>query len=149
MITGLNHSSFTVADAGKAVRFWSVLGFEGPGIVERNGEWVGKVTGVPNAKIRVAHLHGYGHHLEFIEYAGGSRDNPAALPDQPGVGHICLDVRNIHETFTKLLSAGASALGEMTDIEEPGIAPCTAGYLRDPNGIIIELLERRDAQSSS
>lgn len=142
MITGMNHTSFTVASLDKAVRFWSVLGFEGPGIVERRGEWVGKVTGVSGATIRVAHLYGYGHHLEFIEYAGGSRDNPTALPNRPGVGHICLDVRNIHETLAELLAAGASTLGEMTDIGDPGMLPCTAGYLRDPNGIIIELLEK-------
>ncbi len=35
----------------------------------------------------------------------------------------------------------ASGLREMTEIRQPGIKPCIAGYLRDPNGIIIELLQ--------
>jgi catechol 2,3-dioxygenase-like lactoylglutathione lyase family enzyme len=145
MITGVDHTSFTVADIERAVTFWSEqLGFACPGIVERQGAWVGKVTGVEGARIRVAHLYGYGHHVEFIEYADGLRDNPTALPDHPGVGHICLTVNDIHATFRKLIAVGASPLGEMSEIRGPALAPCRAGYLRDPNGIIIELLEMLD-----
>ncbi|UVK43878.1 VOC family protein [Mesorhizobium sp. AR07] len=143
MIIGFNHTSFTVPDLEKAVRFWTdELGFEGQGIVERRGAWVAKVTGVPDARIRVAHLHGHGHHMEFIEYAEGGRDNPADLPDKPGVGHVCLDVEDMDDTFRRLIAAGATVLGEMTSIRDPAMAACTAGYLRDPNGIIIELFER-------
>ncbi len=143
MIVGFNHTSFTVADLDLAVRFWSKLGFEGSGIVEREAAWVGDVTGVAGARIRVAHLYGYGHHMEFIEYGEGGRENPTALPNLPGTGHVCLDVEDIHATYEDLLSEGASRLGKMTEINHPGMAPCSAGYLRDPNGIIIELLEKR------
>jgi len=141
MIIGFNHTSFTVADVEQALRFWTKLGFEGSGIVTREAEWVGKVTGVHGARIRVAHLHGYGHHLEFIEYGEGRRDNPVDLPNTPGSGHVCLDVENIHATSEDLIAAGARPLGRMTRIEHPGMIPCSAGYLRDPNGIIIELFE--------
>jgi catechol 2,3-dioxygenase-like lactoylglutathione lyase family enzyme len=145
MIVGFNHTSYTVADLERAVRFWTKLGFSGSGIVERDAKWVGDVTGVPDARIRVAHLMGHGHHMEFIEYAEGSRDNPTALPNTPGVGHVCLDVEDIHATFDELLAAGAIPLGKVTKIHQPGMAPCSAGYIRDPNGIIIELLESRRA----
>ncbi|MBL8584838.1 MAG: VOC family protein [Rhizobiaceae bacterium] len=141
MIVGFNHTSFTVADVELAVRFWAGFGFEGPGIVEREGSWVEDVTGVPAARIRVAHLYGHGHHLEFIEYAGGARSTSTDLPDRPGAGHICLDVEDIHATSAAFLAAGAQPLGKMTAIVHPGMAPCSAGYLRDPNGIIVELLE--------
>jgi catechol 2,3-dioxygenase-like lactoylglutathione lyase family enzyme len=143
MIIGFNHTSFTVPDLDRAVRFWTTeLGFEGAGIVERQGAWVEKVTGVPGARIRVAHLHGHGHHMEFIEYFDGSRDIPGSLPDRPGVAHVCLEVRDIDETFRRLIAAGASPLGDMTQINDPAMATCSAGYIRDPNGIIIELLEK-------
>ncbi|HEY6633647.1 MAG TPA: VOC family protein [Rhizobiaceae bacterium] len=143
MIVGFNHTSFTVANLERAVDFWTKLGFVGSGIVDRNAEWVAGVTGVPGARIRVVHLHGYGHHMEFIEYAGANRDNPTAPPNVPGVGHVCLDVEDIHATFAELLAAGASPLGRMTEIDHPDMTPCAAGYLRDPNGVIIELLEKR------
>ncbi len=39
MITGFNHTSFTVADLGTAVRFWTeALGFEAATVAERRGE---------------------------------------------------------------------------------------------------------------
>lgn len=142
MIIGFNHTSFTVVDLEQAVAFWSKLGFHGPGIVERDAGWVGDVTGVPGARIHVAHLYGYGHHLEFIEYSHGQGQIPTFLPNTAGTGHVCLDVTDINETFAGLLAAGASPLGRMTEINHPGMAPCSAGYLRDPNGIIIELLEK-------
>ncbi|MEX2408389.1 MAG: VOC family protein, partial [Rhodovibrionaceae bacterium] len=64
MITGFNHTSFTVANLERAVDFWcGALGFERAPIVERNAAWVEKVTGVPGARIRVVHLHGHGHHM--------------------------------------------------------------------------------------
>jgi catechol 2,3-dioxygenase-like lactoylglutathione lyase family enzyme len=142
VITAFNHTSFTVPDIALAVRFWSdVLGFASSGIVERRGAWVEAVTGVPGARIKVAHLHGYGHHMEFIEYAGGSGGRAADPPDRPGTGHVCLEVDDIRETERVLRAAGATGLGAMTEIGNPGMTPCIAGYLRDPSGIIIELLQ--------
>jgi catechol 2,3-dioxygenase-like lactoylglutathione lyase family enzyme len=59
VITGFNHTSFTVPDVERAVRFWrDVLGFEAMPVGERTADWVEKVTGVPGARIRVAHLYG-------------------------------------------------------------------------------------------
>jgi catechol 2,3-dioxygenase-like lactoylglutathione lyase family enzyme len=145
MIIGFDHTSFTVADLDAALRFWTALGFDGPGIATRDAAWVPAVTGVPGARIRVAHLHGHGHHLEFIEYAGGGREPQTALPDRPGVGHVCLRVSDIHRMHATMLAAGGSRLGEMTEIRQPGMKPCIAGYMRDPNGIIVELLELLDA----
>lgn len=145
MIVGFDHTSFTVPDLEAAVRFWSALGFEGTGIVQRDAAWVEKVTGVPGARIRVAHLHGHGHHMEFIEYVDGGREPASALPDRPGVGHVCLKVDDIQATLDAMLAAGGRRLGEMTEIRQPGMKPCVAGYLRDPNGIIVELLQPLDA----
>jgi catechol 2,3-dioxygenase-like lactoylglutathione lyase family enzyme len=145
MIKGFNHTSFTVPDIERAVRFWcDTLGFEGPPIAERTLPWVEKVTGVLGARIKVAHLFGYGHHMEFIEYADGPRKRFTDLPDRPGVAHVCLEVGDIHGTYRTLLAAGASPLGEMMEIRDPNIKACSAGYVRDPNGIIIELLELAD-----
>lgn len=145
MIKEFNHTSFTVPDLERAVRFWcDTLGFEGPPVAERTGDWVERVTGVRGARIRVAHLYGHGHHMEFIEYRDGSRENATAMPDRPGTGHVCLEVDDIDSAWRALHAAGATALGEITEIGDPGMRPCKAAYIRDPNGIIIELLELRE-----
>ena len=150
MITGFNHTSFTVPDITLAVSFWSdVLGFACSGIVERRGAWVEAVTGVAGARIKVAHLHGYGHHMEFIEYAGGTRERPTGQPDRPGTGHVCLEVEDIRETERIMRAAGATGVGTMTEISDPDMTPCVAGYLRDPSGIIIELLELKSPRGGA
>jgi catechol 2,3-dioxygenase-like lactoylglutathione lyase family enzyme len=102
------------------------------------------------ARIKVADLYGYGHHMEFIEYAGGSGDRAADRPDRPGTGHVCLEVTDIRETERVMRAAGATGVGTMTEISDPGMTPCIVGYLRDPNGIIIELLEvKRSGEGTS
>ncbi len=142
MITGFNHVSFTVADLDLAVRFWTgTLGFEAQSVSERHGEWQAAVTGVPGARLRIAHLHGHGQHVELIEYLGGAGAPTALGPNMPGVAHICFEVADIAAAEAQLLVAGATPLGEMTRVDEGSEPGSMAGYIRDPNGIVIELLQ--------
>ena len=142
MITGFNHTSFTVADLDTAVRFWTeALGFEAASVSERHGAWQEPVTGVPGARLRVAHLYGYGHHMEFIQYLAGAGDAVAMTPNMPGVAHVCLEVEDIHATTRRLFDLGATPQGEMVRVNEGSEPGSWAGYIRDPNGIVIELLE--------
>jgi CheY-like chemotaxis protein len=41
----------------------------------------------------------------------------------------------------ELLAAGATSQGKIAAVKAGPVADCLAGYIRDPNGIIIELLE--------
>ena len=141
MITGFNHTSFTVGDLDAAVAFWGALGFSPGSVGPRSGEWQAKVTGVPGAGLRVAHLFGHGHHMEFIQYLAGAGAAPPLQPNMPGVGHVCLEVADIGEAWQRLLALGATPQGEITEVKGGGAAACRAGYIRDPNGIIVELLE--------
>jgi catechol 2,3-dioxygenase-like lactoylglutathione lyase family enzyme len=142
MITGFNHTSFTVGDLDRAVRFWTeALGFRAASVSERSGDWQGRVTGVPGATLRVAHLHGHGHHMEFIQYLSGVDEARRIEPNMAGAAHVCLEVTDIEATARALLAAGAAMQGEVADVTSGVAAGGRAGYLRDPNGIIIELYE--------
>jgi len=142
MIIGFNHTSFTVADLDRAVRFWTeALGFEAASVSERHGDWQVPVTGVARARLRIAHLYGYGHHMEFIEYLEGAGAAIALHPNMSGVAHVCLEVEDIHATAERLFEQGATPQGEMVLVDEGSEPGSWAGYIRDPNGIVIELLE--------
>lgn len=142
MINGFNHTSFTVRDLERAVEFWTKgLGFEAASVGERNGDWQARVTGVPGASLKVAHLFGYGHHMELIQYVSPVAGAFPLQPNLPGVGHICLEVTDIDKTVTRLLCLGGKTQGEVTDIADGSAKGCRAVYIRDPDGIIIELLE--------
>src|SRR3990172_9045994 len=99
MITGFNHTSFTVADMDRAVRFWTgALGFEARSVSPRSGEWQAKVTGVPGAALIVAHLFGHGAHIEFIQYTSGAGAARRIDPNMDCAAHVCLEVSGIEET---------------------------------------------------
>ena len=148
MITGFNHTSFTVPDLDRAVRFWTeALGFRTASVGERSGDWQARVTGVRGAQLKVAHLHGYGHHMEFIQYLSGTAASPRHEPNMSGAAHVCLEVTDIQATAAQLLAAGASLQGEMVEVSTGAAAGGWAGYIRDPNGIIIELYEPAPAKS--
>lgn len=142
MITGFDHTSFTVADMQKSVKFWTeMLGFEAASVSPREGKWQEEVTGVPGASLMVAHLYGHGHHIEFIQYRGGAVQGTAPSPALVGAAHVCLKTDDIAATWDALIRAGATAQGRIALVTTGAVAGVKAGYIRDPNGILIELVE--------
>jgi len=142
MITGFNHTSFTVTDIDRSVQFWTAaLGFEARSVSPRSGNWQAKVTGIPGAELLVAHLYGHGTHIEFIQYTKAAATLTRVDPNMACAAHICFEVKNIEKTWEKLIAAGAGSQGEITTIDNGPMEGLKAGYLRDPNGIIIELIE--------
>ena len=142
MITGYNHTSFTVANVDRAVQFWTKeLGFRAISVSDRTGDWQGQVTGIPGAKLRIAHLFGHGHHMEFIEYLEAPGNTLALQPNMAGVAHVCLEVKDIEKTIERLLTSGATSQGKLIEVDSGPFKGCRAIYLRDPEGIIIELEE--------
>jgi catechol 2,3-dioxygenase-like lactoylglutathione lyase family enzyme len=148
VITGFNHTSFTVSDMNQAVRFWTeAMGFEARSVSPRTGGWQAKVTGVSGAELLVAHLYGHGTHMEFIQYTAGAAEGGRLHPNMPCAAHVCFDVTDIDHVWAKLIAAGASPQGEIALVNTGPVQGLRAGYLRDPCGIIIELVETAPSQS--
>jgi len=142
MITGFNHTSFTVADMDKSVQFWTeMLGFKVASLSPRQGDWQEAVTGIADASLMVAHLYGHGHHVEFVQYVRGAIDGGPPQPALTGAAHICFEVDDIVQTWNEFLAAGATSQGRIVSVSDGPGKGCLAGYIRDPNGIIVELLE--------
>ena len=142
MITGFNHTSFTVADMDKSVKFWTeMLGFEAASVSAREGRWQEDVTGIPGAMLLVAHLYGHGHHIEFIQYLAGAVPGDAPTPALRGAAHVCLETDDIERTWETLLRAGATAQGGVAAVTTGTVGGAKASYIRDPNGVLIELLQ--------
>ena len=142
MITAFNHTSFTVGDMDRAVRFWTeAMGFTAASVSERSGGWQAQVTGVPGAQLLVAHLYGHGHHMEFIQYLGRACEAARQPPDAPGAAHVCFEVNDIGATADRLIAAGATWQGEIAEVTHGTMRGSYAAYIRDPNGILIELVQ--------
>ena len=79
--------------------------------------------------------------MEFIQYLEGAGASVHLGPNMPCVAHVCLEVEDIQTTAKRLFELGATPQGEMVLVDEGSEPGCWAGYIRDPNGILIELLE--------
>jgi catechol 2,3-dioxygenase-like lactoylglutathione lyase family enzyme len=146
LIRSFDHTSFTVADVERAVTFWrDVMGFAVTDLSPREGDWLGAVVGVPGARCRIAHLRGHGTHLEFIQYLAPAADDVTGPPHRPGTAHVAFVVEGIEALAQRMLEAGASEQGRITRCTSGAAAGCLAVYLKDPNGIIVELVEVRAA----
>ncbi len=84
-----------------------------------------------------------------IEPASGAlccrlTDHAPSLPalNQPGYGHICFQVDDIHAVVGAVVAAGGARVGEVTDLGTPE-APVFCVYVRDPEGNVVELEQCR------
>lgn len=139
--SSLDHTGWITPDIERSVKFWTeVMGFEAKPIGERRQPWIGTFMGVPGAQVRLVHLYGHGGHIEFIQF--DEADTPSVpRGSQPGAAHVCLRIKNVAALRDDILAHGGSLQGELTEITE-GIAAGLSGlYMRDPHGVLIELVE--------
>lgn len=138
-----DHTGFITPDIDASVRFWEdVLGFEAQPVGVRRKEWISRFMGVPEVQVKLVHLYGHGTHIEFIAF-----DRPHDTPSQPrasqgNVAHICLRTSDVDALHSRILAGGGSEQGRMVSIDE-GIAKGLRGlYMKDPHGILIEIVEQ-------
>ncbi len=142
MIRAFDHVSFTVPDVDAAVRFWSgAFGFTVESVSLREGPFLGEVVGVPGARARIAHLKGHGQHLEFIEYLEPAGATGVPAPNDRLAAHVAFVTDDIAAAEARVLAHGGSRLGRVTEVTGGPYQGAFAVYLRDPNGVIVELYQ--------
>jgi predicted enzyme related to lactoylglutathione lyase len=108
-----------------------------------HGDWIDKMTGITNVKIKGIHLKlpGYknGPTLEIFGYKEISQKPDAPLINNQGFGHIAFHVSNVEETINKLISRGGVKYGGLIEKDIEGLGVIKAIYARDPEGNIIEI----------
>lgn len=115
---------------------------------ERNlsGEWLGKTTGVPDARLRGVHLAlpGYenGPALEIFQYEPTIPEEGENRADRQGFRHIAFHVESpeaVRDVFNRLVEHGGKPPGEIVRQEYEGIGLLTVVHARDPEGNIVEI----------
>jgi succinate-semialdehyde dehydrogenase/glutarate-semialdehyde dehydrogenase len=91
-----------------------------------------------------------GHRIELLHRDGNRGGLQAASPVEAaltrGFGHIALDVADVDTAFDALIAAGAADRMSPRPSPEPGVR---MAYVADPEGNLIELLDRRAARVGS
>lgn len=141
-VAGIHHVGITVRDIERSLGFYrDLLGLAVVGV--SGTEDVGHVVGVSGARARFADLDaGSGQLLELVEYRTGTDGAPRPA-NAVGSSHLSLRVRDLEAVLTALAAAGTAPLGETATLSGGVWEGCTVVYLRDPDGMIVELIERR------
>ena len=147
----LHHTGYTVSDLDRSVAFYrDLLGCEVIATQEKEGGYLAAIVGYPDAHVRMAHLRvpGGEHVLELFQYLAPSGEKADVEPRNVGASHICFVVDDLARVYEALLERGVSSFVSPPIEVDTGINRGGFGvYLRDPDGITVELFQppRRDS----
>ncbi len=135
------HAGFSVKDLDAAIAwFQDMLGMEVLRRAERQCGADDSVAGIPYAKTRSAHLRfpGGDVSIELIEYVSPRGTPVVNSANNPGAGHVGLEVDNVDEWYEKLKARGV----KFKNIPR-GFSPSgrKAVYFEGPQGLMLEFAQ--------
>jgi catechol 2,3-dioxygenase-like lactoylglutathione lyase family enzyme len=143
-VSGFVHTGVVVEDLDAVVAFLTALGLDcgRPMMVE--GEWVDRIIDLDGTRVEVVmvRLPDGTDALELAKFhtpAAGAPVEPAPPSNRPGIRHIAFAVDDMDATVARVRAAGWDTVGDVVDYEGMYLL-C---YVRGPEGLIIELAERR------
>lgn len=140
------HTGITVKNIDRAVPFYrDVLGLDltVPPTDPAEGEELSKGVGVPGACLRQAVLEADGVCIELFEYLSPAPEvaSPVSVHN-PGPGHVAFEVDDIQAEYERMTGLGIKFHTEPNFIAEGPLAGWKWVYFEDPDGIVLELVEK-------
>jgi catechol 2,3-dioxygenase-like lactoylglutathione lyase family enzyme len=143
-IVGAHHTSFTVEHIDRSIEFLrDQLGLELLYRRQVSDEYFARIVGIPGCVVVAAllRIQGTSHHVELFEYQVPRGVAVHPRPCDPGSSHLSLLVDDLPAMHERLRAAGVRFVSAPVLI---AAGPNRGGYgvyLRDPNGILIELFQ--------
>ncbi len=140
MIRGVHHAGIGVRDMEVSLRFYrDLLGLEVTADMELEGPVLDDIVGIKDGAVRIVHLKCGGQELELFQYTTPSTSSfPKDFKQcDGGIIHVALLVDNLMELYEMLKANGVKSNSEPYDL---GGTLCV--YMRDPEGITVELLQK-------
>ena len=140
----MDNVGIVVADLSATVAFFRELGLELEGRATIEGDWAGRVTGLPDMRVEVAMMRtpdGHGR-LEISRFLTppAVADHRNAPVNALGYLRVMFAVEDIDDTLARLREHGAQLVGDVVQYED-AYRLC---YIRGPEGLLIGLAEQID-----
>ena len=138
------HTNMIAKDCARLIAFYKEV-FHCTSIGETRdlrGDWLDKLTGIPNAHIKGEHLclPGYGTDHPILEiFSYDQVELSQSGLNRCGLAHLAFEVDDVEETLQLLLQNGGSQIGELVKTVYPDGRKATFVYAADCEGNIIEL----------
>lgn len=140
----MDNIGIVVESLDDAIAFFTELGltFEGRAMIE--GEWAGRVTGLPSQRVEIAMMVTPDGHsrLELSRFLDPpvAADHRTAPVNALGYLRAMFAVSDIDDTLARLRKHGAQLVGEVVRYEN-AYRLC---YIRGPEGLLVGLAEPLD-----
>ncbi len=110
---------------------------------EKRGGYLAKVVGYDGAHVRMAQLQfpGGGHRIELFEYVDPRPRGDGGEPRDVGVTHVCLAVDDLRALYARMRATGLESYSEPVLVDTGANAGGLCVYVRDPDGITLELFQ--------
>lgn len=148
MIKQVVHIGVTVTDIDKSIDFYqNTLGLKFKGEMIMKGEATDKLFNRTDCKVRVAYLNGseelYAPPIELLQFISADIKNVVPSFFKTSISEICFHVDDIERTYDKLKAKGVEFISkpQYFDFTDQGFGKSKAVYFKDPDGIILELIE--------
>lgn len=139
-VHAFDHVGLTVADLDGMTRWYG----------EQFGLEVEFVFALEQFAFRGVMLRADGYRLELLAREGSVPGLQAAGPVEAaltrGFGHVAFDVPDVDAAYAALVAAGATDRMSPRPSPEPGVR---MAYVADPEGNLVELLDRTRARTAS
>lgn len=141
-IQGMAHIGMVVEDLPAATEFFVQLGLELLGEGQVEGDWVGRILGLDDVRAEIVMLRTPDGHAEvelskFLSPPSPDSDSHAPA-NAPGIRHLSFIVDDINTAVAGLQTRGTELVGEVENYKDTYLL-C---YVRGPEGIIVEMVEK-------
>lgn len=149
MIREVWHFSFTVRDMSRSLAFYrDLLGMEVVAEQEQANAYTRRFVGFADAHLRVVQLRipegwvGPSRHiLELVQYFAPLGKAVDTRTCNPGTAHLAFIVDDLQAEHRRLKAAGVRFVSDPVGIEAGVNRGGMTVYAKDPDGIIIELVQ--------
>lgn len=145
-ITRPHHMGLQVADLARSLDFYrGILGFELVFQWNPQAPYIGELVGYPDVDLHAAILRPPNSEvfLELLEYRDVARTPVDTATANPGTAHIAFFVDDLDTLYVELRDRGVASVSPPVT---PTIGPNAGGravYMKDPDGIRVELIQAR------
>jgi catechol 2,3-dioxygenase-like lactoylglutathione lyase family enzyme len=136
------HSSFTVSNMERSLEFYrDILGMAVVVDQVSDTRYVSELTGLADVKLRAVYLElpGDRHRLELLEYIHPRAQAGPTPINGVGGTHLCFYVDDLQAVYEAFSARGVEFVSPPVDIAAGANTGARGVYLRDPDGITLEL----------
>lgn len=138
----MHHVGITVRNLEESLQWYErVFDVKREFIAQGSGPELSRAVGVPDANLSFAFLRFGSCVVELLCYDNEKQESYDRSNADVGSAHVCIDVPDLRKAYEDLKSKGVEFLAPPLDIGDGPLAGCSFVYLKDPNGVTLELFQ--------